>query len=125
MFEFDHVHIICTRMPEMDQFLTGVLGAVPTAKRDTRGFRNWEYRLGQTAIFLGEQQPGQELGSGTTRRVGVDHIGFRVGDIASAIERLTSAGCTLEEGPVIWRPDLTYAYLRGPESLFIELLERH
>ena len=54
---------------------------------------------------------------------GLEHIGISVDDIQAEVERLTSMGAKLIEGPVIAAPNLKIAFIEGPDSTRIELLE--
>ncbi len=117
LLQLEHVHIHAIDMPAMGLFLEEGFGARLIVKRSTNGFENWEYDLAGICVFLARSDrmrvPGQ-----------IDHLGFRVTDIEAAMAHLTRHGCSVEEGPVFWRPDLTFAYLAGPEGLRIELLQR-
>lgn len=117
LLRLEHVHIHATDMEAMGAFLERGFGARLVLKRSTNGYDNWEYELDGLGLFLARsdrpRMPGQ-----------IDHFGFRVTDIDAALAHLAGLGCIVEEGPVIWRSDLTFAYLTGPEGLRIELLQR-
>ncbi|HWK63655.1 MAG TPA: VOC family protein [Rhizobiaceae bacterium] len=117
LLQLEHVHVHATDMERMGAFLENGFGARLVTRRSTNGYDNWEYELGGIGLFLAKSDrtrvPGQ-----------LDHLGFRVTDIKDAIAHLQALGCTVEEGPVVWRADLTFAYLTGPEGLRIELLQR-
>jgi catechol 2,3-dioxygenase-like lactoylglutathione lyase family enzyme len=52
---------------------------------------------------------------------GLDHLGFRVQDIAAASRRLRAAGARqLEE--IRWRGKVVLAYYEGPDGLWVELI---
>lgn len=115
--KLEHVHIHAVDLAGMGRFLEIGLGATLTIKRSTNNFDNWEYELDGLGISLARAEGHRSPGP-------LDHLGFRVDDIQMAIDHLERNGCTLSEGPVVWRPDLTFAYLTGPEGLRIELLQR-
>lgn len=117
LLRLEHLHIHAVDMTAMGEFLEKAFGARLVIRRSTSGYDNWEYDLGGLGVFLARSDrprvPGQ-----------IDHLGFRVVDIDAAMAHLTGLGCSVEEGPVFWRSDLTFAYLTGPEGLRIELLQR-
>ena len=55
---------------------------------------------------------------------GLEHLGFLVSDVASALEELRSKGVEVLTEIVDIRPDVRYAFVRDPNDVRIELLQR-
>jgi lactoylglutathione lyase len=55
---------------------------------------------------------------------GLEHIGLTVDDIDAAVEELRAKGAEIVVGPVTRNPGLRLAFVRGPEGIMIELVQR-
>jgi catechol 2,3-dioxygenase-like lactoylglutathione lyase family enzyme len=70
-------------------------------------------------------KPGQASISPTKGRV-VDHVGFSVDDLPAAIERLQKEGIKITDGMrSIANGKVKFAFIEGPDSIRIELVEGH
>lgn len=52
---------------------------------------------------------------------GLDHLGFRVNDLAAASRRVQSAGGRLVD-EIKWRGKVVLAYFEGPDGFWVELI---
>ncbi len=123
-FSFEHVHVACRDVEEMQKFFVDVLGGRLAARRSTKEYLNVEIDLGGGLIFLRRLGANEALAARPGVIGNLDHIGLRVADLNAALAYLRSAGLRVLEGPVDWRDDLAFAYVEGPEGLIIELLDR-
>ena len=55
---------------------------------------------------------------------GLDHIGLKVADIDAAVAELKAKGVKFTMEPTTIRPGTRIAFLRAPENVSIELLQR-
>ena len=55
---------------------------------------------------------------------GLDHIGLRVIDLDATVSELKSKGARFTMEPTTIRPGVRIAFMRGPENVSIELLQR-
>ena len=125
MFAFEHVHLVCRDVAAMEHFLVEVLGGRRISHRVTNGMLNIEVEVGGGLVFLRDVRPGEDRAERKSGQpAAIDHIGFRVDDMAAAVRRLNAHGVNLIEGPHDWRDDLAFAYAAGPEGVVIELLDR-
>jgi len=69
-------------------------------------------------------RPGEQLQVVPSPRYGEDHLGLRVPDVDAAIVELRSRGVTIEMEPKDMGPDLRVAFVRGPDNLRMEILQR-
>lgn len=126
MFTFDHVHL---RSPDPDAaaaFYVEMLGAervrtVPEAKGGTRH----DLRLGGMSLFVSPiTDPDRTAPAQPTPKLGLEHIGLHVTGMAQAVAALKAKGVEFTLEPTSPRPGITIAFLRGPDGVSIELLER-
>jgi len=57
--------------------------------------------------------------------VGLEHIGLRVTGIDEAVAELKRKGAEFTREPTTIRPGVRIAFLRGPQNVHIELLDRN
>jgi catechol 2,3-dioxygenase-like lactoylglutathione lyase family enzyme len=55
---------------------------------------------------------------------GLEHIGLTVDDVDAAVEELRAKGAEIAIGPLTRNPGLRLAFIRGPEGIMIELVQR-
>ena len=55
---------------------------------------------------------------------GLEHIGLTVDDVDAAVEELRAKGAEIAVGPLTRNPGLRLAFVRGPEGIMIELVQR-
>lgn len=55
---------------------------------------------------------------------GLEHIGLAVDDVDAAVEELRTKGAEIAIGPLTPNPRLRLAFVRGPEGIMIELVQR-
>ena len=56
---------------------------------------------------------------------GLDHFGLTVSDIDAIVAELKAKGAEFTREPTTIRPGVRIAFLRGPEGVSIELLDRN
>jgi catechol 2,3-dioxygenase-like lactoylglutathione lyase family enzyme len=54
----------------------------------------------------------------------LEHLGLTVDDVDAAVEEPRAKGAEISIGPVTRNPDLRLAFIRGPEGIMIELVQR-
>ncbi|MGY3409139.1 catechol 2,3-dioxygenase-like lactoylglutathione lyase family enzyme [Bradyrhizobium sp. GM5.1] len=59
-----------------------------------------------------------------TRISGLDHFGLTVKDIDAVAAEIKAKGVTFTREPTTIRPGVRICFIRGPEGISIELLER-
>src|ERR1700751_5387255 len=58
------------------------------------------------------------------RQGGLEHIGLTVDDVDAAVAELRAKGAEIAIGPLTRNPGLRLAFVRGPEGIMMELVER-
>jgi lactoylglutathione lyase len=54
----------------------------------------------------------------------LEHIGLTVDDVDAAVAELRAKGAEIAIGPATRNPGLRLAFIRGPERIMIELVQR-
>lgn len=117
---WDHVHIR-TPDPEVTaQWFAEMLGAeiVRTPVRI-------DVRLGGASIFLAPVTAGDGVNPPpVTPYQGLDHFGLAVRGLDALAAQLKAKGVTFTQDVHDFRPGVRICFIRGPQGISIELLER-
>jgi catechol 2,3-dioxygenase-like lactoylglutathione lyase family enzyme len=129
-YRYDHVHLRSPNPDATARFFETMFGA--TAKRDI--YPPGTLYPGQMRIMLsvGGQRvliaPTHPDGSTATApkfpHYGLEHIGLTVDDVDAAVEELRTKGAEIAIGPLTRNPGLRLAFIRGPEGIMVELVQR-
>ena len=124
-YRYDHIHIR-TRDPEATMaFFERMFGARRIPFVQSNGKPRVDLDLNGLAIFLAEvPAEGAFPAAPDTPYEGFDHIGLRVDDVDAAVAELKAKGADIIRGPITIRPDVRIAFVKGPDHLRIELLQR-
>jgi lactoylglutathione lyase len=124
-FRYDHVHL---RSPDPDAtaaWYERMFGAEVIKSVMSNGIGRTDMRLGGVMMFIAkvaEDAPFADKEEGSF--VGLDHIGLRVNDIDNVVAELKAKGADFTVEPKTIRPGVRIAFLRGPQNVLIELLDR-
>ncbi|MBL6454886.1 VOC family protein [Belnapia sp. T6] len=121
MFRFDHVHLRARDPDAMARFFAGLFGA--SAQPEGRPGR-WVLRLDGQTLLVGPANPDHPPAPAPAfPYCGLEHIGLGVADLDAALDHLRALGADVAIGPLQAGP-LRLAFIRGPEGVMVELLER-
>ena len=118
-FTFDHIHLRSPDPETTAAFYERVFGATLT-----RSPQRIDIALGGQLLFV---SPINDPGTGAPPQApyrGLEHIGLAVRDIDGTVADLKAKGVVFTMEPTTIRPGVRIAFLRGPEDVAIELLER-
>ena len=120
----DHIHLR-SRDPEAAvQFYHDMFGAEIVETTQTDGRPRIDIAIDGITICIAKAQP--EHGNAPDRPyVGLDHFGLQVDDLDEAAADLKKRGAEFYSEPRLLRPGLKIAFVRGPDDVRIEILERH
>jgi len=119
-FTWDHVHIRTPDPEATAKWFADTLGAeiVRTPVR-------LDVRLGSANIFLAPVTAGDGVNAPpATPYQGLDHFGLAVKDIDDVAAHLKAKGVEFTKEPHTIRPGVRICFIRGPQGISIELLER-
>lgn len=124
-YTYDHIHVR-TKDPEgMANFFETMFNAKVLRLIQSDGVPRVDLDVNGLAIFIASAPPEEHIDlSPRDPHLGLDHFGFRVDDIDGAVEDLRSKGAEIYTEPRTIRPGVRIAFVRGPDDVRIELLQR-
>jgi lactoylglutathione lyase len=124
-FRYDHVHL---RSPDPDAtaaWYAKMFGAEVIRSVMSNGIERTDIRLGGVNHFIAKVPESTDLAEKLENSfVGLDHIGPRVSNIDAVCEELKAKGAEFTTEPKTIRPGVRIAFVRGPQNVLIELLDR-
>ena len=125
-FAYDHVHL---RSPDPDataSYYERMFGAEIIKSVMSNGIPRTDMKLGGVMFFIAEVPADADLAIKPEGSfVGLDHMGLRVRNIDQVCAELKAKGAEFTREPTTIRPGVRIAFLRGPEGVSIELLDRN
>lgn len=124
-YTYDHIHVR-TKDPEgMASFFETMFGAKVLRLIQSDGVPRVDLDVNGLAIFIASVPPEEHIDlSPRDPHLGLDHFGFRVDDIDGAVEDLRGKGAEIYVEPRTIRPGVRIAFVRGPDDVRIEILQR-
>jgi catechol 2,3-dioxygenase-like lactoylglutathione lyase family enzyme len=123
-YTWDHVHLRTPDPEAMAQWFERMLGA-QVLRSTQQGKPRIDLKLGGANIFLAEVKPGGGVKAPPpTPNQGLDHFGLTVSGIDAVAADLKKKGMEFTKEPHSPRPGIKICFLRGPQGISIELLDR-
>ena len=123
-YTWDHVHL---RSPDPEAtalWFEKMLGA-EVIRSTQQGAPRIDLKLGGANIFLAPVKAGDGVNSPpTTPYQGLDHFGLTVTGIDAIAAELKAKGVQFTREPTTVRPGVRVCFIRGPQGVSIELLDR-
>ncbi len=123
-YEFDHIHIMCTDLPTTEQWFIEGVGAELVNRFESLGTPVTKLRVAGVEILMRPARPDENLEIAAIPRYGEEHFGLRVKDLDAAVKVFKQRGIGFDLEPQDFGSGLRIAFMRGPDNLRIELLER-
>jgi catechol 2,3-dioxygenase-like lactoylglutathione lyase family enzyme len=123
-FKYDHVHLRSPDPEATASFYERMFGATVTRSTQSDGSRRVDLDLGGLTVFVAPVTGGNTAEPPHSPYLGLEHLGLRVDGIDRAVAELKAKGARFEMEPTTVRPGVRIAFMRGPENVSIELLER-
>jgi lactoylglutathione lyase len=129
-YRYDHVHLRSADPDPIARFFENMFGA--EVHRGTYppgtlypGQLRVTMRLGGQTVLIAPPHPTEETAAAPRfPYYGLEHIGLTVDDVDAAVEELRSKGAEIALGPVTRQPGTRLAFIRGPEGVMVELVQR-
>jgi lactoylglutathione lyase len=117
---WDHIHLRSPDPEATATWLQDILGG-----EIIRNPGRIDVKLGGVSVFIAPVKPGDGVGAPpVTPYQGLDHFGLTVKDIDAVAAQLKAKGVTFTTEPTTIRPGVRICFIRGPQDISIELLER-
>lgn len=123
-FTFDHIHL---RSPDPEATATFYekMFDAEIVRSAPNGQPRIDIKVGGANIFIAPVTPDQGVAAPPESPYqGLDHFGLEVSDIDGKVAEMKEKGAAFTMEPTTIRPGTRFAFLRGPEGVSIELLER-
>ena len=126
VYNYDHIHLRTPDPAETAQFYNKMFDARIIETPQAGGNTRIDFDLNGLTIFLaGAMAPGAEVQGLTEPHYGLDHFGLRVDDLDSAVAELKSRGAEFLSEPRTLPTRVKIVFIKAPDDVRIELLERH
>jgi lactoylglutathione lyase len=117
---WDHVHLRSPDPEATAAWLEDILGG-----EIIRGPGRIDVRLGGANVFIAPVTANDGVNAPpVTPYQGLDHFGLTVKDIDAVAAEIKAKGVEFTKEPTTIRPGVRICFIRGPQGISIELLER-
>ena len=124
-FSYDHVHLRSPNPDETAAYYERMFGAKVIKSVMSNGIERTDMNLGGVMVFIAQVPPDANLADKPEGSfVGLDHLGLRVRDIDRVCDELRAKGAEFTVEPRTIRPGVRIAFVRGPQNVLIEILDR-
>jgi len=124
-FTYDHIHLRSPNPEATAQYYERMFGA-EVLRTTQQGTPRIDLKLGGANIFIARVSSGDGVNPPpTTPYQGLDHFGLLVSGIDGIVAELKAKGAVFTKEPTTVRPGVRVAFLRAPEGVSIELLDRN
>ena len=124
-FTYDHIHLRSPDPEATARYYERMFGA-QVLRTVQQGKPRIDLKLGGANIFIAPVAAGDGVNPPpTTPYQGLDHFGLTVSGIDAVVAELKAKGAQFTREPTTVRPGVRVAFLRGPEGVSIELLDRN
>jgi catechol 2,3-dioxygenase-like lactoylglutathione lyase family enzyme len=123
-YTWDHVHLRTPDPEGMAQWFERMLGA-EVIRSMQQGKPRIDLKLGGANIFIAPVAANEGVNPPpVTPYQGLDHFGLTVSGIDAVAAELKGKGVEFTKEPTTVRPGVRVCFIRGPQGISIELLER-
>lgn len=123
-YKWDHIHLRTSDPEAMAAWFERILGA-QVIRTTLQGKPRIDLKLGGADIFIMPVAPGDKVNPApVTPYQGLDHFGLAVSGIDAVAAALKKKGADFTMEPTTIRPGIRVCFLRGPQGVSIELLDR-
>jgi lactoylglutathione lyase len=125
-FTWEHIHLRSPDPEATAQWYATMLGAEVVRTPQSGGATRVDLLLGGgQKVFVAPASPTAAPGPAPDAPyMGLEHFGMTVPDIDAAVAELKGKGVRFTMDPTTVRPGVRIAFLRAPENVSIELIQR-
>ena len=124
-YTYDHIHLR-TRDPRgMAEYFHRVFDAKVIESVQSDGRPRIDLDIDGLIVFIAPVPADADIAASPREPyLGLDHFGFRVDSVDDTVAELKRRGADIAEQPRTIRPGVRIAFVRAPDNIRIELLER-
>jgi catechol 2,3-dioxygenase-like lactoylglutathione lyase family enzyme len=124
-YSYDHIHLRSKNPMGMAQYFRKMFDAKIIESVQSDGQPRIDLDINGLAVFIARVAPEVNMPpSPRDPHLGLDHFGFRVDNLDEAVADLKRRGAEFAVEPYNIRPGVRIAFVRAPDDVRIELLER-
>ena len=124
-YSYDHIHLRSKNPMGMAQYFRKMFDAKIVESVQSDGQPRIDLDINGLAVFIARVAPEVNMpASPAAPHLGLDHFGFRVDNLDEAVADLKRRGAEFAVEPYTIRPGVRIAFVRAPDDVRIELLER-
>ena len=124
-YRYDHMHVRSRDVKKTAEYYHQMFDAKIVESIQSDGKPRTDLDLNGLTIFIAAVPPDAPVPPAPTDAyVGLDHFGLRVDDMDDAVAELKRRGADFMMEPRTIRPGVKIAFVRAPDNVRIELLER-
>ena len=124
-YTWEHIHLRSPDPAATAAWYEDKLGAGIIRTPQPDGSTRFDLDLTGQKIFIAKADPAQTGAPPAIPYMGLEHIGLTVENIDAAVAELKGKGVAFTMEPKTIRPGVRIAFLRGPQNVHIELLDRN
>ena len=126
VFTYDHIHLRSPDAEATARWYEKMFGAEIIRSVQSDGRPRLDTQLGGVAVFIAQVTQEQAVAAPPEPPyLGLEHIGLRVDRIDQVVAELKEKGAEFTVEPKTIRRGVRIAFLRGPQNVHIELLDRN
>ena len=124
-YTYDHIHLR-TRDPQgMAEFFHRIFDAKIIESVQSDGVARTDLDIDGLRVFIAPVPADADMASSPQEpHLGLDHFGFRVDNVDETVAELKRRGADIAVEPRTIRPGVRIAFVRAPDDVRIELLQR-
>jgi lactoylglutathione lyase len=124
-YTYDHIHLR-TRDPKgMAEYFHKVFDAQVIESVQSDGRPRIDLDIDGLIVFIAPVPVDADIAASPREPyLGLDHFGFRVDSVDDTVAELKRRGADIAEEPRTIRPGVRIAFVRAPDNIRIELLQR-
>jgi catechol 2,3-dioxygenase-like lactoylglutathione lyase family enzyme len=123
-FTWEHIHLRSPDPEATAAWYKDKLGAEVVKSPQPDGSLRIDLNLSGQKVFIAKALPGKAAEAPSSPYLGLDHFGLAVTDLEQAVRELKAKGVTFTMDITEARPGVRIAFLKAPENVSIELLQR-
>ena len=124
-YTYDHIHLRSRDPEAIARYYHKMFNAKIIESVQPDGQKRLDLDINGLTVFIARVAPDDDVPVGPTEPyIGLDHFGLRVDNLDDAAAELKERGAEFTMEPRVLRPGVKIAFIRAPENVRIELLER-
>jgi lactoylglutathione lyase len=124
-FKYDHVHLRSPDPEETARYYEKMFDAEIKRSVQSDGRERIDLDLCGMTVFIAKADPEKVGAPPEPPFQGLEHLGLTVSSIDSAVAELKKKGAEFTMEPTTIRPGVRIAFIRGPQNVHIELVDRN